>query len=320
MDEILIPGLPMRSSRLALGTGDFGASVDESTAYALLDDYVAAGGNHLDTAHIYAAWIPGGWGASERMIGRWLRARGLEGRILVATKGAHMRLDGDQRGRVRPECIHADLRESLDRLGLDRVALYYLHRDDPDVPVDALLAALEAERRSGRIGAYACSNWSAPRLRAAAACARTHGWEGFRLNQVEWALASVPSEGWLGTRAMDDDLLAWHRASNIPVAAYTPQASGFFARDWNGHGGDGGKHARYLADPANLRRWRRVRDRAAAESISPTRLALAWLLAQPVPVLPVLGCKTRAHLRDSLGALSLRLKPSELEDLRRGAG
>ncbi|MBA3684728.1 MAG: aldo/keto reductase [Planctomycetes bacterium] len=318
MDTLAIPGLPFPSSRLALGTAEFGAGIDEATAFALLDDYAAAGGNHLDTAHIYAAWVPGCWGSSERVIGSWLRSRGMAGRMLVATKGGHMHFAGDHPPRVRPEVVHFELRESLERLGLERVELYYLHRDDPSVPVEPLLAALEAERAAGRIGAYGCSNWTVPRLREAAAIARARGWEGFRAHQVEWSLATVPAAGAWDLRAMDPELFAWHRASALPVTAFTPQASGFFARDWDSDAAPA-SHARFRVDPRNLRRWRRANARAAARGVPTTRLALAWLLAQPIQVIPVIGCKTRAQLADSLAALRIRLSPAEVSDLERGA-
>lgn len=317
---IALPGVATPSHPLVLGVADFGAGVDAETAFRLLDRYAEAGGNHCDTAHIYAAWIPGCWGASERLLGRWLRSRGMTQRMIVATKGAHMHLTGDQAPRVRPECIHADLRESLERLGLERVDLYYLHRDDPTVPVEPILAALEAERSVGRIGAYACSNWSLPRLQEAAAIAHARGWAGFSAHQIQWSLAEVSVDGGLGARAMDPGLRAWHRASGLPVAAYSSQAVGFFAREWTWPTGElrERKFARYLSE-TNVRRAWRIRARAAARGVSPNQLALAWLLAQPQPVLAVLGCKTRAHLDDSLGSLRIALSPAELADLERGA-
>ncbi len=319
MDMLAIPGSSFASSRLALGTAEFGAAVDEQTAYALLDDFVAAGGNHLDTAHSYAAWTPGRWGASERLIGRWMRSRGLAGRLLVATKCCHMLYVDLDVPNVRPDVVHAELSESLERLGLERIELYYLHRDDPNVPVEALLAALEAERAAGRIGAYACSNWTVPRLREAAAIARARGWAGFRAHQVEWSLATVATAGPWGLRSMESTLSQWHRASGVPVTAFTPQASGFFAQDWDGPDAPTGAYARYLADPRNRARARRLQARAAALGVSPTRLALAWLLAQPLPAIPIIGCKTRAQLADSIAALRLRLSTAEVADLERGS-
>lgn len=315
-----LPGIATPSHPLVLGVAEFGTRVDAETAFRLLDRYAEAGGNHCDTAHIYAAWLPGGSGASERLLGRWLRSRGMAKRMIVATKGAHPHLTGDQAPRVRPECIHADLGESLERLGVERVDLYYLHRDDPCVPVEPILAALESARASGRIGAYACSNWSLPRLREAAGLAHARGWAGFSAHQIQWSLADVPAEGAMGTRAMDPALRAWHRATGVPVAAYSSQAVGFFAREWAWPSGElrERKFARYLSE-ANVRRAWRVRARAAAHGVSPNQLALAWLLRQPQPVLAVLGCKTRAHLEDSLGSLRIALSPAELADLERGA-
>ncbi|MEK7412080.1 MAG: aldo/keto reductase, partial [Planctomycetota bacterium] len=198
-----IPGLTTAPTALVFGTGSLGSAIPADDAFRLMDRYAELGGNHFDSAHVYAAWLPRGTGASERTVGAWVRRRGMEGRVCVATKGAHFNLDGVHASRVRPECIAADLRESLDRLGLARVDLYYLHRDDPSVPVEPLLEALERERRAGLIGAYAASNWSAPRMAEARTIARARGWSGFVANQIEWSLAEVPptESCGLGTRA-----------------------------------------------------------------------------------------------------------------------
>jgi len=316
-----VPGLAIAPTVLALGTAEFGSVISVDDSFRLLDRYAELGGNHFDSAHIYAAWLPNGTGASERTLGAWVRRRGLEGRVCIATKGAHFLLDKAQAPRVRPECIAADLRESLERLGLARVDIYYLHRDDVTVPVEPLLEALERERRAGLIGAYAASNWSMPRLAEAWTVARARGWAGFVANQVEWSLATVAAEGACGpgSRAADPALRTWHRESGIPLAAYSSQARGFFSREWSWPlpSGDLGKFARFASE-GNVRRWRRVADRAAERGISRNCLALAWLLNQPQTVWPIVGCRTCAQIDDSMAAAAIHLSSAEIADLDGG--
>lgn len=306
-----IPGVPFPVSRIVLGTAQFGSAVPLDRAWDLLDRYAAAGGNHLDTAHIYAAWLPGGAGASERAIGAWLRRRGLAGRVLVASKCCHHRIDGPRAElpRVRPECIAVDLRESLDRLGLPALGLLYLHRDDPAVPADELVAALERERRAGLIAAWGLSNWTAARVDAACRAAARLGAPRPAANQVRWSLARGLPEGIAGLIEADARLCAWHRDRGLPIAAYSPQADGFFARSWDRPPAEAMARYRHLLTPGNLARWHHLACRAAAAGITPSRLALAWLLNQPQEVWPVVGCRTAGQLADSLAADAIRLAP-----------
>lgn len=305
---------------IALGTALFGSTIRSDDAFRIMDRYHELGGDHLDTAHVYAAWLPEGVGASERTVGAWVRQRGLAGSVRIASKGAHFVLATPAQARVRPECIAADLRESLDRLGLPRIDLYYLHRDDPSVPVDALLDALERERRAGLIGAYAASNWSTERMEQARLAAAAHGWAGFAANQVQWSLAEVAPAGACGpgTRSAEPALRAWHRTHGVPLAAYSPQAQGFFARDWDA--ADDAMRRRYAAylAPANLARWRRVAGLARQRGIGGNRLALAWLLAQPQPVWPVVGSRSVAQVEDSMLAARVALTAAEAEFLDQG--
>ena len=130
---------------IQLGSAEFGASIPEKDAFELLDRYTAAGGTLVDTALVYGRWIPGGKSLSEQVIGRWLSSRGRE-KIMVATKGAHPVLNAGSGHmgppRLAPEDILNDVNESLHNLGLERIDLYYLHRDDPSRPVNEIIDAL----------------------------------------------------------------------------------------------------------------------------------------------------------------------------------
>lgn len=308
MRTFQLPGIPRPCSRICLGTGGLGSAIPRDAAFALLDAFAAAGGTFLDTAHIYAAWLPSGEGASERTIGAWLAARGMTERMVIGTKGGHPPLDSRVPARLRPEQIEQDLRESLERLALPSVDLYWLHRDDPDIPVTEVLGVLERHRQQGRIRAYGASNWSTARMSQAQAAARRAGQAGFVASQIGWSLAEpeltrVPP---VGMRFMDAATLAWHRQSGLPQIPYSSQASGYFAKD---------EPVPMYDTPANARRKTAVRRLAQARGCSPNAVALAWLLAHPVGGSAIIGPRTTTQLADSLTAERLTLTPQECSAL-----
>lgn len=291
-----LPPVPV----IALGIDAFGGGVPDERAFALLDAFTAGGGTMLDTAHCY------GSGASERCLGRWMAARGSRDRILISSKGAHPQ-DGAP-NRLGAEHIARDLAESLERLGTGRIDLYWLHRDDPARPVDGILEALESHRVAGRIAAYGASNWSQERLEAAAACASRLGIPGFCAVQQGWSLAERVTPGWPGCRYLNEQDRAWHRRTGLPIAAFTAQARGFFAKD--------------VADydsPANRARRERARELATRRGATPNQIALAWLTCQEFPGIAIAGSHRPEQLADCLGAGAIALSPAEVEWLATGA-
>lgn len=290
-----LPPVPV----IALGIDAFGSGVAEADACALLDRFIAGGGALIDTAHCY------GDGASERCLGRWLAARGCRDRVLIASKGAHPQPGAPHR--LDAGSIAQDLGESLERLGCDRIDLYWLHRDDPAAPVEPILLALEGHRRAGRIRAYGASNWSPERLDAAAACAIRLGIPGFSAAQQGWSLAERVTPGWPGCRYIGEAERRWHQRNRLALAAFTPQARGFFAKD--------------VADydsPANRARRERARALASRRGATPNQIALAWLACQSFPGIAIAGSHRPTQLDDCLAAGAITLDPAEVAWLASG--
>lgn len=308
-----LPGIATPCSAIVLGSGVFGSAVPRDEAFAMLDAFAGAGGTFLDTAHIYAAWLPEGTGASERTIGAWLANRGLRERMVVATKGGHPHLESMDRSRLRPEDLASDLAESLDRLGLPGVDLYWLHRDDPAIPVDEILGAMQPHLRAGTVRAIGASNWSWQRLDQAAACARLRGWTGFAASQISWSLAAfAPGHRFDGGMVgMDAATLAWHAANHLPQIPYSSQANGYFAKPL----ATAIERLPRYADPGNPRRWQLAREAAARHGVSANAIALAWLLQHPQGGWGIIGPKDRAQLADSLTAADLLLSAEEFASL-----
>ena len=155
----------------------------------LMDHYFEAGGNVIDTAESYACWVPGGEHQSEKVIGEWLRERGARDQIVLSTKGAHPKLESMDIPRLSKAEIEADLDSSLQRLGVECIDLYWLHRDSPGYPVEEILQSLEGFRKEGKIKHAGFSNWRQSRAEEARLAAERLGFEGFVASQNMWSLA-----------------------------------------------------------------------------------------------------------------------------------
>jgi 1-deoxyxylulose-5-phosphate synthase len=292
-------------SRLVLGTA-YVADWPEEEAFALLDAWVEAGGNTIDCARQY------GDGAAEEVLGRWLAARRPDV-MTVITKGAHhvthgLEHDPDQK-RVTPADITADLEDSLDVLGVARVDLYFLHRDDPAKEVGPIVEALDEHRRAGRIATFGGSNWTTARIAEANAFADANGLERFSASSPGFNLAEQNEQPWPGTvSARDRESREWYRRTQTPLFAWSSLAGGFFAGVRNP------ELDRVYLNERNLERLRRAEELARRLGVTANEVALAWVLHQPFPTYALIGPRNPAELHESLAALDVELTP---EDVRR---
>lgn len=308
-----LPGADRQASRIVLGTAWFGTAIPEDHAFRLMDSFVENGGNFLDTAHMYAGWVPGGAGKSETTIGKWLKRAG-RGNVVIATKGA-------DKGMTR-EGIRAQLGESLDRLGLERVDFYWLHTDHPKVPVEDIVEWLNELTDEGRFPAFGCSNWSVPRIQKALEYARQRGKRGFSASQIAWSLARAdPAVSRGGPQVfMDDETLAFHQQSGFPQIAFSSQAGGFFAGNYDPAGPPPGVEpnaniVRYYGTKANYARMAAVKKLAAVRGRGANQIALAWLLHQSFPSFAIVGANSPARVADSCGAADISLSTGEIRIL-----
>jgi aryl-alcohol dehydrogenase-like predicted oxidoreductase len=300
-----LPGTDLRLSTFCCGLGDL-FSLPQDQSDKVLDAFVEADGNFFDSAHVYSFWLSGGNGLSEISIGDYIRRRGLENAV-IATKGGH---PSALRYRIveeylSPARVSADIDDSLARLECDTISLYYLHRDDPRVPVDEIIEALNLEIRRGRIRYIGASNWSVERIAEANEYARAKRLASFVISQPRWSLADYKSTPDLNT----GEEISWHRQTGFPVAPYSPTAHGFFA---------GRDTEEYSSSPGNQRRRERATELAKKYDATPNQIALAWLLNHPFPVFPILGTKSPQRLQEALEADALRLTEEELLWLEQG--
>ncbi|MEZ5776924.1 MAG: aldo/keto reductase [Paracoccaceae bacterium] len=321
---LTLPGTDLSVSRLCLGGNRLGAQLDRDASFALLDAFVAAGGNFVDTAHVYADWLPDvERSCSEKTIGRWLASRELSDAVVIATKIGHPQIDRSDGARLDRASLRRDVAECLDNLQLGRLDLVYLHRDDRALDAEDVLGALEELRADGQILHYGASNWTAARLRAATAAAQRHGWQGFVANQAEWSLAKRnPGSAADDLHAMDMDMVDWHRASRAAAIPYSAQARGYFDKLFTG-GMDATTAQNYDSHP-NRQRGVHLAALAARHGVTPTQAMLALFRLMPFLVVPVVGCHTPGQIAASFLGANLKLTAEEagplLSDLGFQAG
>jgi len=310
-----LPSTDLRVSTLCYGGGAAGTVLRGKDLDRILNAFRDAGGNFFDTAHCYSYWIENGTGASELAFADYFRRNGGRDKVVIATKGGIPSVRGYRKVQwhLSPGRIAADIDDSLGRLDTDTIDLYWLHRDDPRVPVGEIIETLNAEARRGRVRFLGASNWATVRIAAADLYAANHGLRGFVASQPEWSLAHPVREVRdPTTHQFNDEDRAWHEREKVPVVPYSPTAGGYFAT--------GGQAAQAASDNEISRgRLRRAEPLASQLGCTPSQIALAYLMSHGFPVIPILGAKQIEHLRDGIGAADIRLTPEQLAWLRDGS-
>jgi aryl-alcohol dehydrogenase-like predicted oxidoreductase len=293
---------------LALGGNVFGWTADEAQSFAVLDAYAAAGGNFIDTADAYSAWVPGNEGGeSETVIGKWLAGRSDRSDIVVATKvGAHPAYKG-----LSATTIKAAAEQSLRRLGTDHIDLYYTHFDDETVPVEEIITALDQLVKDGKVRAIAASNISPERLQASLDFSEREGLARYVALQPHYNLVSRDTyEGELQDTAARAGLAA------VP---YFALASGFLTGKYRP--GTSVESARAEKAGGHLESERGRKVLAALDKVAQERgaeiatVALAWLAARPTVAAPIASARTVDQLPALVAVAGLRLTEQEMAEL-----
>ena len=292
---------------LCLGGNVFGWSADEDESFAILDAYAAAGGNFIDTADVYSLWVPGNCGGdSERIIGRWLKARGNRDAMVIATKVAKL----PSRPGLSAANIRAAAEESLQRLGTDYIDLYYAHQDDPGTPIEETLGAFDALVREGKVRYIAASNFTAPRLTESLAVSDREGLARYCALQNHYNL--------LERAEYERDLAPVLEREGVPGVPFYGLARGFLAGKYRPGVEVDSVRAGGVAPYRNERGYRvlGVLDQvAAAHNTTVAAVALAWLAAQPTVAAPIASARTPQQLLELVPFTDLKLTSDELSAL-----
>ncbi|MFF1447423.1 aldo/keto reductase [Streptomyces sp. NPDC058274] len=297
---------------LALGGNVFGWTADETQSFAVLDAYAAAGGNFVDTADTYSAWVPGNKGGeSETIIGKWFAARGNRSDIVLATKvGSHP----DYKG-LAPDNVRAAADASLRRLGTDYIDLYYTHRDDPSVPVEDIIGALDELVRAGKVRAIAASNISPERLQESLEFSDREGLARYVAVQPEYNLVS--------RETYEGPLQEVASRSGLAAVPYYALASGFLTGKYRpGTTVDSpraGGAAKHLETERGVNVLAALDEIARTHDVPVATVALAWLAAQPTVAAPIASARTVEQLPALLGVADLTLTDGELTTLTKAS-
>ncbi len=313
MEYGTLPGVDKPISRLVQGTMMLRSDrLEESLA--LLNGVYEQGGTAFDTAHGYRG------GDSERILGRWIRERGLGDKIVVIAKGAHHNQD---RQRVTPYDITADLHDSLARQQTDHFDLYLLHRDDPSVPVGPIVEVLNEHKRAGKINVFGGSNWSVARIKEANAYAEANGLQGFSISSPNFSLAVQAQPPWPNCISISGEKGAaerdWYQANQMPLFPWSSLAGGFFSGRFNRDSKqeDFSESLDKLAVDTycyedNFRRLDRVQELAEEKGMSIPQIATAYVMSVPLNIYALVGCNNASEYAANVAASTLKLTPQEI--------
>ncbi len=308
-----VPGLDKKISRLVQGTvmvnGD-----DTKKEFALLDGIYELGCTTFDTAHVY------GSGKNERAVGQWVRDNNLRENVVILAKGAH---HNEDRKRVTPHDISADIYDSLARFKFEYLDLYILHRDDPSVPVGPIVEVLNAHQKAGRIRAFGGSNWSSARIDEANRYAAEHGLTPFAASSPNLSMAEQIKEPWSGCISIGGKKGESHRAyyqeHQTPLFTWSSLAGGFFSGRFRRDNLETftGYFDKLCIEcycvEENFQRLDRAEELAKKKGLTIPQIAFAYVMNQPLNIFALVGCQTPQEFKDNMAAADIKLTPEEMK-------
>jgi len=299
---------------LAFGGNVFGWTVDEQTSFSLLDAFVAAGFNFVDTADVYSRWVPGNKGGeSETIIGKWLKQSGHRKKVIIATKvGSEM---GPAKKGLSKTYILRAVEGSLQRLQTDYIDLYQSHRDDPDTPLEETLGAYAQLIKEGKVRAIGASNYGAERLSQALQVSKHPGYPSYQSLQPLYNLYDRAE--------YETKLEPFCLEKGLGVISYASLASGFLAGKYRAESdltksARGKMVAKYL-DDRGFRILKALDEISRRLNSKPARVSLAWLMARPSVTAPIASATSLEQLDDLIEATRLELDHASIELLNQAS-
>ncbi|MDP3820992.1 MAG: aldo/keto reductase [Burkholderiales bacterium] len=310
MDKRTLGRSGLKVSPLCFGGNVFGWTADEATSFQLLDAWVGAGMNFVDTADLYSRWVPGHTGGeSETIVGKWLKKTGKRSQVIIATKvGKDM---GDGKVGLAPAYIRSAVEASLKRLQTDVIDLYQSHDDDPKVPLADTAGAYADLIQAGKVRVIGASNFSAARLSEALAVSAAHGLPRYECLQPLYNLVERP--------AFEAELEAVCVQHGLGVINFYALASGFLSGKYRSAADLGksprGQGASKYLNPYGLAVLVALDAVAARLNSTPTQVALAWQIARPSITAPIASATSLDQLKDLLAAAALRLDADAIHSI-----
>ncbi|SFQ72151.1 aldo/keto reductase [Hymenobacter arizonensis] len=300
-------------SPLMLGGNVFGWTADEATSFAVLDAFVAGGGNAIDTADGYSVWVPGHVGGeSETIIGKWLKRRGRRDDVVIATK-VGWEVNAENKGLAKDYILRA-VEGSLKRLGTDYIDLYQSHKDDPTVPVAETLEAYAQLVKAGKVRVIGASNFTAERLRESLAASQQHGFPRYETLQNLYNLYDRED--------FEKNLAPVLQQEGISAIPYYGLAAGFLTgkyrteADLQKSARGGGVGQKYLNEKG-LGILKAIDVVAERQQVSPAQVALAWLMQAPSVAAPIASATSVEQVTELLKATELQLSAEDVQTLEK---
>lgn len=314
MNYIQLNGTDINVSKVALGTATFGKDADEKTSFAVMDRFVYNGGNLIDTAVMYADWLPGEKSASEKTIGKWMDERQNRHDIVISTKGGHPQWDRMEISRLNEEDILSDINKSLSNLRTDYIDVYFLHRDDVSKPVGEIMETLNKIVTSGKARSIGLSNWSTERLAEATAYCREHNLASVTSSQIQFGIAHPnPDKIDPTTEYMDKEAFEFYSRNEFNLFSFSSQSGGyFFVCDAEGNP----KENPYYDNPKSREKFYKAKEICEKYSCSVGAVIVSALSSNPhFKTIPIIGCMTEAQVDDSMSGLKVKMNDEDVKSL-----
>ena len=305
LQETALIGVDKLGSRLALGCDNQTSALH---AFTMFDHFYGSGGRIFDTAYIYNN------GKGDKYLGEWINSRNIEDKIIVLGKGAHT-------PECSPEFIRPQILESLERLNINKIDIFCLHRDNPDIPVSEFMDALNEVRSEGLVGSLGASNWELDRFSAARDYSSANNKEAFSILSNNFSLADMVDPVWPGCVGTNNDYLNYLTDNEIMLFPWSSQARGFFIKKKeitsNEHFSNPSleEEIRVWHDTKNLKRRDKCFEIAKSRNVEPIQVALAYVIQKSPLIFPLIGPRTVMETDSSIAATQLNLSKEEMSEL-----
>ncbi len=315
MEARKIGGSDLKVAPLAFGGNVFGWTIDEAMSFRLLDAFVAAGFNFIDTADVYSRWAPGNQGGeSETIIGKWFRQTGKRDQVVLATK-VGMEMGPGKKGTSKVYILQA-VEDSLKRLQTDRIDLYQTHKDeDPETPLEETLEAYDALVKQGKVRVIGASNYTAERLAEALKISAEKNLPRYECLQPHYNL--------MERAGFEKDLEPLCVKENIGVIPYYSLAAGFLTGKYRSEAdlskSPRGQGVKKYLDERGRRVLKALDEVAARTSSTPARVAIAWLIARPSVTAPIASATNLDQLNELIEATRLKLDDAAISLLNQAS-
>lgn len=304
MKEVTLGMTGVDVSALCLGTMDLGTSVDIPMSMKIMDAYVESGGSFIDTANIYAYWVPGAEGGeSEKLIGMWMKERRLRPKLFLASKVGCPYSDIPRS--TKAEIIIQECEKTLNRLGVETIDLYYAHCDDRNTPMEETLAAFDKLIKQGKVRYIGASNFQAWRLNEALLTSDAKGLPSYCCIQQRYSyLRPKPGASTHPQVVANDELFDLAAEKKLRVLAFSTLLHGVYSRKDR-------PIPEVYEGPDSVKRLNVVREIAQKNSISPNQVVLAWLIGKGI--IPISAASTYSQITENIETLDVSLYPDDTE-------